>query len=211
MKTNYPIHDSIYVQAREAKLAGWGGNERLANASLVDRFMALKGIPVQGKLLELGCGEGHHCRAFAQLGYEVSGIDISATAIEWAKEKATETGIPSTFLVADLTDVSQQLPERYNVVIDGNCLHCIIGDDRLVFLAKVYEALKANGVFFVSSLCCKEASNHIIEKDGYAYRHVAAAQSLIEELQQAGFIISATTRYQRDTHDHLTIDARKLG
>ncbi|NMU26928.1 class I SAM-dependent methyltransferase, partial [Vibrio parahaemolyticus] len=77
-----------------------------------------------------GCGEGHHCRAFQKLGFEVTGIDISPTAIAWAKEKAKATGIEGKYYTADLTVESFQLPERYDVVIDGNCLHCIIGADR---------------------------------------------------------------------------------
>ncbi|MGR5275010.1 class I SAM-dependent methyltransferase, partial [Vibrio alginolyticus] len=82
---------------------GWGGNERMSKAVLVERFLELFKRPVQGKLLELGCGEGHHCRAFQKLGFEVAGIDISPTAIEWAKEKARATGVEGNYYLADLT------------------------------------------------------------------------------------------------------------
>ncbi|SUP19402.1 hypothetical protein NI392_17350 [Vibrio alginolyticus] len=64
MKPNYQVHEDMYVEARQAGWEGWGGNERMSKAVLVDRFLELCKRPKQGKLLELGCGEGHHCRAF---------------------------------------------------------------------------------------------------------------------------------------------------
>ncbi|HHX8301779.1 TPA: class I SAM-dependent methyltransferase [Vibrio diabolicus] len=97
MKQNYQVHEDMYVEAREAGWEGWGGNERMSKAVLVERFLELFKRPVQGKLLELGCGEGHHCRAFQKLGFEVAGIDISPTAIEWAKEKARATGVEGNY------------------------------------------------------------------------------------------------------------------
>ncbi|MCS0300760.1 class I SAM-dependent methyltransferase, partial [Vibrio alginolyticus] len=72
MKQNYQVHEDMYVEAREAGWEGWGGNERMSKAVLVERFLELFKRPVQGKLLELGCGEGHHCRAFQRLGFEVA-------------------------------------------------------------------------------------------------------------------------------------------
>ena len=88
-----------------AKLAGkvGGGNERMSKAVLVDRFLEICERPQKGKLLELGCGEGHHCRAFQKLGFSVTGIDISPTAIAWAKEKARVTETEGNYYTADLT------------------------------------------------------------------------------------------------------------
>ncbi|CAM3662160.1 bifunctional 3-demethylubiquinone-9 3-methyltransferase/ 2-octaprenyl-6-hydroxy phenol methylase [Vibrio aerogenes CECT 7868] len=211
IKPDYFVHDDLYKQAREAGWEGWGGHQRMANAALVDRFFGLSGIPQQGKLLELGCGEGHHCRLFAQHGYEVSGVDISPTAIAWANEKAAETGCHGQFLVADLTNPCLKLPERYNIVIDGNCLHCIIGADRAVFLMQVFHALETRGIFFVSSLCSKDNNNYQTDRDGLPYRHVASAENLQAELKQAGFRVIKTRLYEREKFNHITVHAVKPG
>ncbi|SBS33611.1 Ubiquinone biosynthesis O-methyltransferase [Marinomonas spartinae] len=221
---NYAIHDDMYVQAKNAGWAGWGGNERLTNSEQVTRFFAIDAPMPKGKLLELGCGEGHLCRAFAQHGYDVTGVDIFPTAIEWAKEKALSSGIKGRFFVADLTDESVHLPERYQVIIDGNCLHCIIGDDRRTFLKKVHGyladpregsladphegALQEASVFFVSSLCSKGDSYQLF-KDGIVYRHISSAEDLVAELEQSGFSILDIQRSERETNDHITIHAVK--
>lgn len=215
---NYAIHDDMYVQVKNAGWAGWGGNERIANSEQVTRFFAIDASMPKGKLLELGCGEGHLCRAFSQHGYDVTGVDISLMAIEWAKEKALSSGIKGRFFVADLTDESVHLPERFQVIIDGNCLHCIIGDDRQTFLKKVHGSLadqhegslQEASVFFVSSLCSKGES-HQLFKDGIVYRHISSAEDLVAELEQSGFSILDIQRYEREIHDHITIHAVKMG
>ena len=51
MKQNYQVHEDMYVEAREAGWEGWGGNERMSKAVLVERFLELFKRPVQGKLL----------------------------------------------------------------------------------------------------------------------------------------------------------------
>ncbi|EHH2481183.1 class I SAM-dependent methyltransferase [Vibrio parahaemolyticus] len=205
MKPNYQVHESMYVEARQAGWEGWGGNERMSKAVLVERFLDLCDRPKQGKLLELGCGEGHHCRAFQKVGFEVTGIDISPTAIAWAKEKAKATGIEGKYYTADLTVESFQLPERYDVVIDGNCLHCIIGADRAIFLDHVYRNLSESGVFFVSSLCSKDETY----RDSSPYRHIASQSGLVIELEQAGFQVLNVRVYERDTSNHITVYAIK--
>ncbi|TOJ26226.1 SAM-dependent methyltransferase [Vibrio parahaemolyticus] len=205
MKPNYQVHESMYVEARQAGWEGWGGNERMSKAVLVERFLDLCDRPKQGKLLELGGGEGHHCRAFQKLGFEVTGIDISPTAIAWAKKKAKATGIEGKYYTADLTVESFQLPERYDVVIDGNCLHCIIGADRAIFLDHVYRNLSESGVFFVSSLCSKDETY----RDSSPYRHIASQSGLVIELEQAGFQVLNVRVYERDTSNHITVYAIK--
>ena len=199
----------MYVSTKQAGLDGWGGNKRLTKCELVSRFCKLVDIPIEGKLLELGCGEGHHCRALVEAGYNVTGIDISSTAISWAEEKAITTGIDSSFLTADLTDPLLKLPQKYHVIIDGNCLHCIIGDDRSVVLNHVFNSLEDHGAFFVSSLCSKDSNNHSIYKDNCHYRHISSAPNLVTELEHCGFKIVKTEIYERQTHDHITVHATK--
>ena len=45
------------------------------------------------KTIDLGCGAGNYAIYLAQQGFEVTGIDISPTAIEIAREQAKKKGI----------------------------------------------------------------------------------------------------------------------
>lgn len=44
-------------------------------------------IPLPGRLLDIGCGYGFFLEEMARLGWQVEGIEISATGIRYAREK----------------------------------------------------------------------------------------------------------------------------
>lgn len=59
------------------------------------------------KLLEIGCGTGHWSQFFADLGFEVTGIDVSVLMIEIAQSKA-------------LSNVSFQIADGHALPFDDN-------------------------------------------------------------------------------------------
>ena len=93
-KTNYlGIHENHYRYSKENNKPGWNDSETIKNIlefilNTFEKYDLDKSI----KILELGCGDGELALSLAELGYNVSGVDISPTAIEWAKEKG-KTGL----------------------------------------------------------------------------------------------------------------------
>jgi 2-polyprenyl-3-methyl-5-hydroxy-6-metoxy-1,4-benzoquinol methylase len=77
---------------------------------LVDGFMAalvdLAGRSGARQVHEVGCGEGFLSTMLAQPGFVVRGSDISAAAVAIARQRAAALGLPVTFRVADLHDLS---------------------------------------------------------------------------------------------------------
>lgn len=75
---------------------------------------------VAGKrLLHLQCHMGKDTLSWARLGAEVTGIDFSEPAILAARRLSAESGTPGRFLVAELYDAPQALPESFDVVYTG--------------------------------------------------------------------------------------------
>ena len=53
------------------------------------------------RAVDLGCGAGVYAIWFAQKGFDVTGVDISPTAIGIAREKAAKAGVSCRFVIAD--------------------------------------------------------------------------------------------------------------
>jgi SAM-dependent methyltransferase len=60
-----------------------------------------KGL-IRGRVLDVGTGAGEHTIALTALGYDVLGIDLSPSAVEYARRNAAAKGVPAArFRVAD--------------------------------------------------------------------------------------------------------------
>jgi SAM-dependent methyltransferase len=210
MHDDYLIYDSLYADAKLKGWSGWGGDSRIATGpGQLQRIVEKGYVPQSGRVLELGCGEGHFCRLLAAHGYTVTGIDISKVAIEWASEKQS-SGDDIAYVRGDLCQSDVLKAEIYDLIVDGNCLHCILESDRMIFLQNVHRLLSEQGIFFVSSLCSKDGKPSIIYRAHRAYRHVPSVISLMGELEEAQFHVLDSEVRERDEYDHISLFAREM-
>jgi SAM-dependent methyltransferase len=72
-------------------------------------------LPV-GRALDVACGAGRNALFLAEAGYEVDAVDISAIALERARQSAAERDVEVNWLVTDLEEAP--LPaHRYDVIL----------------------------------------------------------------------------------------------
>ena len=67
------------------------------------------------KILDLGCGTGRHAIELARRGYNVIGVDLSASQLNRAKEKAKENGVAVRFMQEDARELN--FMDEFNLVI----------------------------------------------------------------------------------------------
>ncbi len=209
-KTCYVGHDNAYRKMRERGQPGWDSSEE-AYGRFFGQYLELLAsckVPLSGNLLELGCGAGNFTLRFSGIGFEVNGIDIAPTAVEWAKERARESGLEDRFREGDVLDLKEFGEGTFDLVFDGHCLHCIIGDDRPKLLSEVRRVLKPEGFFLVDTMCgtpepgtiegYDPVSRHILctadrfkgsRMEGVAQRYIGLPDVLLEELKAGGFEI----------------------
>lgn len=99
------------------------------------------------KILDLGCSNGLMCRLLAGQGGKLTGIDISAHAIELARGLTTETEQPVAYAVADARDLSIFEDETFDTVLAVNTL-CSFGSDRISMrkiVEEVYRVVRPEG------------------------------------------------------------------
>ena len=99
--------------------------------------------PMNSVVLDVGCGGGYLSEALAELGHSVSGIDLSETAIENAKNHAKKSNLTIDYRAGSVF----QLPypdAHFDVVVASDVLEHVGDVPRA--LAEIYRVLKPGGV-----------------------------------------------------------------
>jgi ubiquinone/menaquinone biosynthesis C-methylase UbiE len=217
VKTCSEMHDRRYKVLKDEGQPGWDPCEvcEKFRRSLEDSLRPAY-VPKRGRLLELGCGAGNITVWLAEKGYEACGVDIAPTAIEWAVQRAEKHGVSVDFRVGSVLDLHDFPDGYFEVVLDGHCFHCIIGDDRPVFLKNALRILRPGGVFLVNTMCgetmaaqCDPISRCVFVGD-VATRYIGLPESILDEIRAAGFeIISSNVVNDEDSQDLLVTATRR--
>jgi SAM-dependent methyltransferase len=83
------------------------------------------------KLAHLQCNAGQDTLSLAKLGAVATGVDISDTAIDFAKQLALDSRIPATFIrsdVYDWLDRAVETGEQYDIVFSSYGAICWLSD-----------------------------------------------------------------------------------
>ena len=101
----------------------------------------------QQKLLELACGTGILSVELANLGFEVTGLDLSEEMIALAKERITTDDEGLYFVTGDMLDLKER--ETYDVVTCYSDSLCYMPNEEAVqqVFDGVYGSLKNEGTF----------------------------------------------------------------
>lgn len=95
-------------------------------------------------LLDLGCGPGIYAELFDDVGYQVTGIDLSKRSIEYAHTSAAGKNKQIAYEVGSYLSMDYQ--GQFDVT---TLIYCDFGvlstDDRATLLQKIHTALRPNG------------------------------------------------------------------
>jgi 2-polyprenyl-3-methyl-5-hydroxy-6-metoxy-1,4-benzoquinol methylase len=108
-----------------------------------------KGLIPIGKAIDTCCGAGTNSVYLAQSGFEVTGVDISLTAVKIAKKKAKQSKVVIDFAVESFIDLSFK-DEAFEFVFDMGCFHHVAVKDRTKFIEGVCRVLKPAGVYMLT-------------------------------------------------------------
>lgn len=146
-------YDKRYAQTYEAGGETW---EAMEPNEVVTRFVAQL-IPDKsaGRIIDLGCGEGRDSLWLAAQGYDVTGVDVAAAALDRARSLARAQGLTPRFLERDVCYLRGLASAHYDVAFNMGCLHMMDDPtDRSRHLKRVFEVLKPGGTLVVNH--CKE-------------------------------------------------------
>jgi 2-polyprenyl-3-methyl-5-hydroxy-6-metoxy-1,4-benzoquinol methylase len=220
----YEGDERVFQQLRAAGKTSWDEQadpdasfDRFVMRPFLEESLAAIAEPLGGLCaLEIGCGSGPICCYLAARGLAVRGIDVSPTALDMARQNAAQRGLNIRFDSADICSMPEQ-QQRYDLIIDGHCLHCLVWDEhRRAALSAIHRLLKPSGLFLIETMISHPrlavgGNYHIdsqsvlsIQVDGPAghqgaflsgsnwyapYRRLLTADSVATELGDSGFAI----------------------
>lgn len=217
-------YEARYQECKRQGLPGWFSAEEL-DRILINLSIRLSAehLPRSGRVVEFGCGAGDQSLLLAASGYDVTGIDISPTAIAWARNKAQERGIRAAFEVGNVCELADTAAATYDMVVDGHCLHFIFGEERSKYLQTAHRILAPGGWLLLSSICSSsddsvvgpnyDAATRCYVQSGVAYAYQGLVTDIVAEVLAAGFEIvvqRVTPGIPGERSDFLYVDARKL-
>jgi len=152
--------DIIYHRRRPESLPWELGEPRKVLVDLVE-----SGTVMSSKALDLCCGAGTNPIYLAKKGFEVTGLDISDKAVEFAKKQASKEDAEMFLLVADFLNLPL-ISAEFNLVFDFGCFHHVDIEDRNTFIEGVYRVLKFKGTYLLACFSYKNgpAWNHFTKE-----------------------------------------------
>jgi SAM-dependent methyltransferase len=104
--------------------------------------------PKDAELLDIGCGYGRHALELAQLGFRLTGLDLSLPMLIRAADQAQRRGLTVNFVHADVREMT------YSSQFDGAyCMLSSFGyfdeETNLRVATAIYKALKPGGRFLL--------------------------------------------------------------
>jgi 2-polyprenyl-3-methyl-5-hydroxy-6-metoxy-1,4-benzoquinol methylase len=244
MSRYYEADERVFQKLLATGKTSW--DEQADPEASFDKFVlrpfleeSLSGItePLGGlSALEIGCGSGPVSCFLASRGLAVRGIDVSPTALQMARQNAAERGINVRFDSADICNLSEQ-PDRYDLIIDGHCLHCLVWDDhRRNALKAIHRLLKPGGLFLIETMISHAGlvvkGNYRIDAQGVLsirvddpagvdgafslgsewfapHRRLLSAEQVMTELRDEGFAIQfQRTLAQKDPRKPMLMQIR---
>ena len=105
------------------------------------------------KILDIGCGTGRHSRELTKRGYDVTGIDLSESLLNRAKEIASKEGLDIYFQLQDARTLT--FHNEFDLVImlcEGSFSLMETDEMNFQILQNATEALRNNGKLIFTAL-----------------------------------------------------------
>lgn len=137
-------YEQVYRAARgDATVIPWADGR--ASPGLVEWLNSAAPSEVRpgARVAVVGCGLGHDVAELAQRGYDVTGFDVSHTAVEWARTLHPHCG--DRFLVADLMALPRELLRRSDLVVEVHTIQALPPECRAAAAAGLVSLMRPHG------------------------------------------------------------------
>ena len=137
-KTKVHVHSKFYNVDQFKK----------GKTTLKDIELSELGDVKSKSLLHLQCHFGLDTLSWARLGAEVTGVDFSQEAIDYAKGLSQELNIPAKFICTNIYDLPEIMTNRFDIVFTSYGVLCWLPDLR-EWAKVISRFLREGGIFYI--------------------------------------------------------------
>jgi 2-polyprenyl-3-methyl-5-hydroxy-6-metoxy-1,4-benzoquinol methylase len=207
----FETHEQIYARRLAAGAAGWddGDYDEFALRDQLQRWLVASAAATQGaRVLELGCGTGALACMLAEHGFEVTAIDVSASAIAFARSVAQARGLAVRFEVGNACSWAAPA-EAFDVIVDSHLLHCIVNPvERRQLLANLRAALRPEGEFWTETMALSQrfapTARRRIDPRGIVWERIDEAADCTDTVREDGATWLPSRYIAPSAHDLLS-------
>jgi ubiquinone/menaquinone biosynthesis C-methylase UbiE len=99
-----------------------------------------------GRAIDIGCGTGTNVITLAKTGWQVTGFDFAARAIQIAKRKAKKAHVQANLFTDDATSM-KKVTGQFDLALDLGCFHGI--ENKADYLTQLDRILAPNGFWLM--------------------------------------------------------------
>lgn len=100
------------------------------------------------KVLEMGVGTGEITKPLYDLGYEITGVDLSSKMIEIAKNYMKK----AIFILADFSDALNEISNKFDFIVFSYSIHHLSYNNQIELLIKLNNYLNEDGVIIIGDV-----------------------------------------------------------
>ena len=115
-----------------------------ATAAEVDFLVRTTGLQPGDRVLDACCGSGRHTLELARRGFRVTGVDVSAEAIEYARRDAADEGLAVDLRVGDMRTLPTDV-DVHAAICMGNAFGYLEHEGTVAFLADLAKIVRPGG------------------------------------------------------------------
>lgn len=149
----------------------------------IKNLMRYLNLPISSTILDLGCGKGRHSKTLSELGYNVTGADLSPASIAHANQFSNER---LKFIVHDMRDL---LPhEHFDCVAN---LFTSFGyfekiEENIQVLNNIHTMLNDQGILIIDFMNAIKTQRELIPNE---VKHIQGREFKINRYVEQGVIV----------------------
>jgi 2-polyprenyl-3-methyl-5-hydroxy-6-metoxy-1,4-benzoquinol methylase len=108
------------------------------------------------RVLEAGCGSGRDALFYAQQGFTVTGLDVSANALHRTRERAAEMGVDIELIPQDLL-AAELPPASFDAAVAIHLVHLQPKPIRRAMVNRLWSLTRDGGLVAMANFSTEEA------------------------------------------------------